>query len=37
LLWRNRMQIENVCDFDHDRFGKWVVVFFGHYVSCFVL
>ena len=28
LFRRNRVQIENVCDFDHDRFRKWVVVFF---------
>jgi hypothetical protein len=30
LSRRNRVQIEDVSDFDHDRLGKWVVVFFGH-------
>ena len=27
LFWRNGVQIEDVGDFDHNRLGKWIVVF----------
>jgi hypothetical protein len=30
LSRRDRVEIENVCDLDHDGFREWVEVFFGH-------